>query len=148
MRLEGDRALLVEPIFLGSRVRDLVEDEKGRIIFFFGDDHAIGKLERVSDSDTPKALFFLSCAGCHGLNDVGKLTMGPNLKGVYQRRIGTAQNYSYSAALSKLSGVWSDDELDAFLRDPQAFAPGTSMRAKVTDSESRAAIIEYLKRFE
>jgi cytochrome c2 len=148
VRLEGDRALLVEPIFLGSRVRDLVEDEKGRIIFFFDAERAIGKLERVSDSDTPKALFFSSCAGCHGLDDVGKLTMGPNLKGVYQRRIGTAQNYSYSAALSKLSGVWSDDDLDAFLRDPQAFAPGTSMRAKVTDSESRAAIIEYLKRFE
>jgi cytochrome c2 len=148
VRLDGDRALLVEPIFLGSRIRDLVEDENGRIILFFDADGAIGKLERVSDSDNPKALFYSSCAGCHRLRDAGGHTMGPNLKGVYQRGIGTAQNYSYSAALRNLSGVWSDDELDAFLRDPQAFAPGTSMRAKVTDSESRAAIIEYLKRFE
>jgi cytochrome c2 len=74
--------------------------------------------------------------------------MGPSLKGVYQRGIGMAQDYSYSAALKNFSGVWSDDELDAFLRDPQAFAPGTSMRAKVQNAESRAAIIEYLKRFE
>jgi cytochrome c2 len=148
VRLDGDRVLLVEPIFLGSRIRDLVEDENGRIILFFDADGAIGKLERVSDSDNPKALFYSSCAGCHRLRDAGGHTMGPNLKGVYQRGIGTAQNYSYSAALRNLSGVWSDDELDAFLRDPQAFAPGTSMRAKVTDSESRAAIIEYLKRFE
>jgi cytochrome c2 len=148
VRLEGDRVLLVEPIFLGRRVRDLFEDEKGQIIFFFDEDHAIGKFERAIESDIPKALFYSNCAGCHGLNDVGKLTMGPNLKGVYQRGIGTAQNYSYSAALRNLTGVWSDDELDAFLRDPQAFAPGTSMRAKVKDSESRAAIIEYLKRSE
>jgi cytochrome c2 len=148
VRLDGDRALLAEPIYLGSRVRDLVEDENGRIILFFDDDGAIGKLERISARDNSKALFYTSCAGCHGLSDVGGLTMGPNLKGVYGRRIGTAQNYSYSAALANLSGIWSDDELDAFLRDPQAFAPGTSMRAKVEDSNSRAAIIEYLKNSE
>jgi cytochrome c2 len=147
IRLDGDRALLVEPIFLGGRIRDLVEDENGRIILFF-DDGGIGKLERIIDVDNSKVLFYTSCAACHRLGDRGGFAIGPDLKGVYQRGIGTAQDYSYSAALRNFSGVWSDDELDAFLRDPQAFAPGTSMRAKVKDAESRAAIIEYLKRFE
>jgi cytochrome c len=44
-----------------------------------------------------------------------------------------------------LGGVWSRDRLDAFLADPRAFLPGSSMTlSAMTDATSRKALIDYL----
>jgi cytochrome c len=45
-----------------------------------------------------------------------------------------------------LTGRWSDATLDAFLADPQSFAPGTTMAIEpVTDRDERRELIRYLR---
>jgi len=46
----------------------------------------------------------------------------------------------------KASGVvWSEETLDKWLTDPQAFIPGQRMNFKVPDTADRADLIAYLK---
>ena len=71
--------------------------------------------------------------------------MPPNC--VVGQRIATARDDRYSEALNSVPGTWSEERLDAFLADPQSFAPGTSMQSEgLSDPTSRAKLIEYLKR--
>ena len=65
--------------------------------------------------------------------------IGPDLWGVVGQRIATARDYRYSGALNSVPGTWSEERLDAFLADPQSFAPGTSMQlGGISDPTSRA----------
>lgn len=84
-------------------------------------------------------LFNMQCKMCHGGS-----VMGPSLAGVAGGKI-AAGAFNYSPALKSKDGVWSDANLDAFLKAPAAFAPGTRMMISVPSDENRAAIIEYLK---
>ena len=59
-------------------------------------------------------------------------------------RIG-ASAFAYSAALKAKEGTWTDANLDAYLKQPSAFAPGTKMLINVPNDENRAAIVSYLK---
>jgi cytochrome c2 len=83
------------------------------------------------------------CASCHTLNGVSTPS-GPSLKGVVWRKIADLPDFAYSAALKAKVGTWSPDQLDAFLRNSQAFAPGTDMFFDVQDPAARKAIIDYL----
>jgi cytochrome c len=83
----------------------------------------------------------LGCANCHSPDS----TFAPPLVGVYGRKIAGAKGFIYSAALKSQAGSWSDANLDAFLANAQAFAPGTSTDARVSDAGQRTAVIAYLK---
>jgi cytochrome c len=87
-----------------------------------------------------KQIFDLQCSFCH--NDE---TMGPTLTGVHERKIASAP-FEWSDALkAKGDQTWTDANLDAFLKAPNEFAPGTKMQMAVPDDANRAAIIAYLK---
>jgi cytochrome c len=87
-----------------------------------------------------KQIFDLQCGFCH--NDD---TMGPSLTGVHERKI-AAGGFEYSDSLkAKKEEAWTDANLDAFLKAPNEFAPGTKMQMAVTDDANRAAVIAYLK---
>ena len=56
------------------------------------------------------------------------------------------QGFGYSDALVKTGGSWSYDELNKFLYDPKAYAPGTKMTfAGLKKDDDRAAVIAYLR---
>ncbi|HKP77573.1 MAG TPA: c-type cytochrome [Phenylobacterium sp.] len=84
-------------------------------------------------------LFNMQCKMCHGGSP-----MGPSLAGVAGSKIGEG-TFAFSPALKTKGGVWTDANLDAFLRSPPAFAPGTKMMISVPNDANRAAIIGYLK---
>ncbi len=84
-------------------------------------------------------LFNMQCKMCHGGS-----VMGPGLAGVAGGKIGNGA-FAYSAALKTKEGTWTDANLDAYLKQPSAFAPGTKMLINVPNDENRAAIIGYLK---
>jgi cytochrome c len=88
-------------------------------------------------------LFNMQCKLCH--NPSGSTAMAPGLAGVAGRPIASKTDFTYSPALKAHGGVWSDDNLNAFLKGPAAFAPGTKMFATVPSDENRAAIVDYLK---
>ena len=61
--------------------------------------------------------------------------------------VAAAEGFSYSKALKEKSGeTWSYDNLDAFLKKPKDWAPGTKMSfAGLKKPGQRAAVIAYLR---
>ena len=71
------------------------------------------------------------------------------LHGIVGRKIASVEDYSYSSALAEMTGVWSEDELNAFLLKPSKYAPGTKMSyAGLNPLKDRANLIAYLKTIE
>ena len=87
--------------------------------------------------------FNTHCGGCHTV-DAGSSPVAPSLKGVVGRRIASLPDFEYSDALKAKGGTWTDASLNAFLTDPKAFAPGTTMLVSVPDAAVRKSIIDYL----
>lgn len=86
-------------------------------------------------------LFNTQCKMCHGGS-----VMGPKLEGVAGGKIASRSDFNYSPGLkAKSSATWTDANLDAYLKAPTQFAPGTKMMISVAPDENRKAIIGYLK---
>jgi cytochrome c len=81
-----------------------------------------------------KLLFEQECARCHAaINasaDTSAHSTGPNLYGIVGRRVATASNYEYSAALRTSSFVWSEENLVKYINDPQAAIPCRPLRIR------------------
>ena len=86
------------------------------------------------------------CVACHSFNEGGKAGLGPNLYGVVGGPHGHMAGFAYSAALKGKDGPWTFDELNAWLKKPSAYAPGTKMSfAGLSDPQARANVIDYLR---
>jgi len=88
-------------------------------------------------------LYEQRCAGCHSIESN---RIGPAHAGVFGRKIGGVQGYSYSTALSKQTNAWDAERLDAWLRDPEKFIPGQKMGYRVDNPQDRADLIAYLRK--
>jgi len=87
-----------------------------------------------------------SCGTCHSFNAGGAAMVGPDLYGVVGAKVAASGSYAYSAALKKVGGNWTYEQLNHWLLDPQAFAPGTLMSyAGMRSIQSRAEVIAYLR---
>ncbi|NHO53163.1 c-type cytochrome [Acetobacter estunensis] len=87
-----------------------------------------------------------SCAACHSLTPGVKDSVGPELSGVFGRKIGSLPDYPYSQALHSQNGTWDEAALNRWLRDPATFAPGTRMSFPgLPSAADRADIIAWLK---
>ena len=84
-------------------------------------------------------LFNMQCKMCHGGSP-----MGPGLAGIAGQKIGEG-TFAFSPALKAKEGAWTDANLDAFLKSPTTFAPGTKMMISVPNDENRAALVAYIK---
>lgn len=86
---------------------------------------------------------FKKCKACHKTEDGANAT-GPFLYGVVDRGIASVE-FKFSDALAAVGGDWTPAQLDAFLKRPKDFAPGTKMSFAGIKSESdRANLIAYL----
>jgi cytochrome c2 len=97
-----------------------------------------------------KRIFVEQCATCHKAGaDVAGGDIGPDLKGVVGRRMGSLAGYGYSSAMSlqgSLMGAWTAERLNVFLAGPDTFVSGTTMSIPpVLDEKQRGALIAYLK---
>jgi cytochrome c len=91
------------------------------------------------DPDAGAEVYRNVCKECHG----GSLA--PPLRGVVGRHIASAADFDYTdALLAKKDMIWTLENLDAFLSDPQDFAPGTEMKKKDLTPQDRANVIAYL----
>ena len=142
--LDGDRAVVTEPIPLQKRVRDLLELEDGRLLLWT-DDAALVTIEPASESGA-SLTFSTACSACHRISDGFSHRMGPDLYHLLDRKVASAENYgAYTPALKKLGGEWTRQRLDEFLRDPQDYAPGTSMVFPgIADDKQRAEVVDYV----
>jgi glucose/arabinose dehydrogenase len=94
-----------------------------------------------------KRIFQNNCAMCHSASPDMATLAGPPLFNVIDRKIGGVPGFAYSDALAGLGAKgrqWTRKELDLFLKDPAAYAPGTSMPIAVAQPADRAALVAYL----
>jgi cytochrome c len=99
-----------------------------------------------ADVAAGEALAKKLCAACHTFNDGGKNGVGPNLYGVINRAHGAVAGYNASNAIKAKEGPWTYEEMNAWLKKPSAYAPGTKMAfAGINSDKQRADIILYLR---
>ncbi|WP_439530405.1 c-type cytochrome [Pannonibacter sp.] len=88
------------------------------------------------------------CAACHTFDKGGANKVGPNLWGIVDRKPASHEGFSYSAAMvafGESNPEWTLEQLYAYLQNPKAHVPGTSMGfAGLKKSEERADMIVYM----
>lgn len=92
---------------------------------------------------------YAQCRACHQIGETAKNAIGPLLNGLFGRRSGTIEGYSYTPA-NKNSGItWDDPTFSEYIRDPKAKIPGTKMAYAGLKDETRVKdLIAYLKQFD
>ena len=100
----------------------------------------IGKADAKKGEDDSKV-----CQMCHNLAKGGGVILGPPLYGVVGRARASVAGFEYSDAMKAKGGTWTPQDVFTFIKDPQAFAPGTKMTfSGEPDPQKRADIVAYL----
>jgi cytochrome c len=101
-----------------------------------------GNAARAADAEHGKVVF-QTCAACHSEKADA---IGPSLRGVYGRKAGSLEDFRYSNAMKRANFVWDEDNLRAYLKDPQAKVKGNRMPfAGLTNDTDIDDVIAYLK---
>ena len=88
---------------------------------------------------------FKKCTACHVVNKGGENKIGPALYGVLGRKVAAIENYKYSKAMASYEKNWTFEEMNGYLRKPQAYIKGTKMAfAGLRKEKDRASVILYL----
>lgn len=126
------------PHHLGYVIEGVVE-EAGAVVV------PLATLLAAADPAKGEAVF-AKCQSCHTANAGGANGIGPNLHGVMGKPVGShVAGFAYSGALKDHGGTWDFETMDAWLKSPKAFAPGTKMSfAGLGKPEDRAAMLVYL----
>ena len=93
---------------------------------------------------------FAPCASCHQVGPEARSGFGPQLNHIFGRRAGSAPDYKYSKAMKNVQIVWQEQELAAFIKDPDRTVPGTRMRfySLGYDDQKIADLLAYLRTFD
>ena len=106
----------------------------------------IGPLLASADPAAGEGTFKKLCTACHTATDGGKAGIGPNLYGVVGAPHAHMEGFNYSPGLKAMTGPWTFDELNAWLKKPAAMVKGTRMTfAGINNDKSRADVIAYLR---
>jgi cytochrome c len=95
----------------------------------------------TGDAERGEEQFEATCAECHG-----PAATAPTLRGIIDRPIASIESfYGYSEALKSMQGKkWTVENLDAYMKSPDTFAPGNLMYRDYPDAQMRADVIAFL----
>jgi len=96
----------------------------------------------AADAEHGKALY-QACIACHSERPDA---LGPSLKGVVGRKSAALDDFRYSNPMQRANLTWDEDNLRAYIKDPQAKVKGNRMPyGGVTEPKDVDDIIAYLK---
>ena len=101
-----------------------------------------GTAVAAADAEHGKVLFG-ACAACHSERPDA---LGPSLKGVVGRKSAALEDFRYSSAMKRAQLIWDEDNLRAYLKDPQTKVKGNRMPySGLADTSDVEDLIAYLK---
>jgi cytochrome c len=89
---------------------------------------------------------FAQCRACHTTAQGGPNMTGPNLWGVFGRKAGSLDSFTYSDGMKAAGWTWDAAQIDKWITDPRAVIPGTKMTFfGIKDPKDRVDVVAYLK---
>lgn len=105
--------------------------------------------EEIGDSERGARLFKLQCSACHQIGEGAINRVGPRLNGLFGRRAGSIEDFSYSKSMTRMGNdglTWTLETLDAYVENPKALISGTRMNYKgMADGQSRADLLAFIR---
>ena len=99
-------------------------------------------LAAAADAEQGKVLY-QACAACHTERPDA---LGPSLKGVFGRKAAALEDFRYSNPMKRANLVWDEDNLRAYIIDPQGKVKGNRMPyGGITNPKDVDDIVAYLK---
>jgi len=103
----------------------------------------------ADDVSKGRDLFIRNCIACHAFacNRDGQEAYSPKLGGLFGRKAGGVEDFDgYSETLKNSEIVWTDETIDAYLKDPSQLSADSAMaNDKIEDAAQRRQMIAYLK---
>lgn len=107
--------------------------------------------DEIGDRDRGATLFDRQCSACHSIGPQAKNRVGPRLTGIFGRRAGSVDGFTYSKSITRMGQdglTWTLETLDAYIENPKALVSGTRMNYRgLKDQQSRADLMAYLRDF-
>lgn len=99
-----------------------------------------------ADTINKGAQAYRTCAACHSLQP-GVHLSGPSLAGRWGKKAATVPGYGrYTEALKKADFIWDEITLNAWLANPEAMVPGTTMMFRgIENDDTRGSLIAFLR---
>ena len=108
-----------------------------------------GAAETLGDAAKGAAAFDKYCKQCHMVGPQAKSRIGPSLNGIYGRRAGSIEGFSYSKSMARMGAdglSWTVERLDAYLENPKALVSGTRMNFPgLPDATQRHDLMAFLR---
>jgi cytochrome c len=99
-------------------------------------------LAAAADAEHGKVLFH-ACAAFH--NERAD-ALGPDLKGVFERKSAAREDFRYSGPMMRANLIWDEANLKAYIADPQAKVKGNRMPyGGIASSSDVDDLVAYLK---
>jgi len=98
------------------------------------------------DAKKGASLFKTRCQQCHTVVESEGNKIGPNLHGLFGRKTGQVEGFSYTDANKEKGITWKEDTLFEYLENPKKYIPGTKMAfGGLKKDKDRNDLITYLR---
>lgn len=151
LRLDGQRVVYSEAIWLGSRIRDIVQLKTGMIVLWTDDAQLLFvEVDQPKLKQNKRGLGYFgqtelaACMTCHHFDVTGPTHLAPSFGNLIGREVASDSFTRYSPALKAKGGAWTTQRLKEFIANPDAFAPGTTMPKLGLSEQDISTIVALL----